>query len=181
MTNKTALGAATRSASRACARKRPEPAVDSARSVVFLEHLARTGSVTIACERAGIARSAVYARRDRNRPFREAWKRAIDLGVERLHDQAMERAMEGEERPVIKDGEQVATVRRFDNRLVLAMLRAHRSGFGAPPSAPTSERSSDLLRRFRQAEKRLANHRSHQARRNRKTMARAASEGTDAE
>ena len=174
MTSKTAPGAAARPAGAAASRKRPQPAVDAARSVEFLEHLARTGSVTIACERAGLARSAVYARRERSRPFREAWKRAVDLGVESLHDRAMERALEGEERPVIKDGEQVATVRRFDNRLVLALLRAHRGGFGATPAAPAPERAAELLQRFREAEKRLANHRAYQARRQRKADERAA-------
>ena len=185
MKSEAERGHVPQSARKAPSRKRPQPAVDTERSVVFLEHLARTGSVTIACERAGIVRSAVYARRDRSRPFREAWNRALDLGVERLHDRAMERAMEGEERPVIKDGEQVATVRRFDNRLLLAMLRAHRAGFGAAPGAPASERSSDLLQRFREAEKRLANHRADQARRQRKAAeragTRAASGGTDGE
>jgi len=164
-------------ATRAPARKRPQPRIDAGRADLFLQHLAVTGSVTIAAERAGVARSAVYARRERNKTFRDAWQRAVDLGVEHLHDRAMERALEGEERPVIRDGEQVATVRHYDNRLLLSLLRAHRPGFGGDRQAASNDRSVDLLRRLKAAEKRLANHRSERSRRKRRADAHKASSG----
>ena len=48
---------------------------------------------------------------------------ALDLGVERLQDDAMRRALDGVERPVWRNGEQVGTVQQYDNRLLQFLLQ----------------------------------------------------------
>lgn len=128
----------------------------------FIEWLARTGSVTAAAEAAGIPRSMVYERRQTHKLFARAWSRALSLGVDGLHDKAMHRAMEGEERPVVRNGELVATERRFDSRLVQFLLKAHKPEFnGGAPTASESEQV-EMARRLKAAAKRLEAHRARQ-------------------
>lgn len=51
---------------------------------------------------------------------------ALDRGLERLEDCAIERAIMGEERPVVRGGKVVATWRRYDTQLILFLLRQRR-------------------------------------------------------
>jgi hypothetical protein len=92
----------------------------------FFHHLGRTGSVTVAAQRAQLRRSSLYQRRRDDEEFAERWAQALDLGVERLQDNAMNRAMNGTEKPVWRNGRQVGSVRQFDNKLLQFLLRAHR-------------------------------------------------------
>lgn len=91
----------------------------------FFHHLGRTGSVTVAADRAQLRRSSLYQRRQDDEEFAERWAKALDLGVERLQDNAMNRAMNGTEKPVWRNGRQVGAIRQFDNRL-LQFLRTLR-------------------------------------------------------
>ncbi|MDP1961522.1 MAG: hypothetical protein Q8K93_04895 [Reyranella sp.] len=59
----------------------------------FFHHLGRTGSVTVAADRAQLRRSSLYQRRQDDEEFAERWARALDLGVERLQDNAMNRTL----------------------------------------------------------------------------------------
>ena len=97
-----------------------------ARVDAFFHHLGRTGSVTVAANRAQLRRSTLYLKRQDDDAFAERWARALDLGVERLQDNAMNRAMNGTEKPVWRGGRQVGSVRQFDNRLLQFLLKAHR-------------------------------------------------------
>ncbi|MCA1654558.1 MAG: hypothetical protein LC656_10420, partial [Sphingomonadales bacterium] len=66
--------------------------------------------------------------------FARAWDTALGLGVGRLADIALERAIEGTPVPIMHAGVQVAERRQFDNRLLTFMLRHHRPDeFGANP------------------------------------------------
>ena len=122
----------------------------------FFHHLGRTGSVTVAAERAQLRRSSLYQRRQDDEEFAERWARALDLGVERLQDNAMHRAMNGTEKPVWRNGRKVGTVQQFDNRLLQFLLKAHRPdlysdrGHAAAPALPF-----DLVKRMAAAEARL--------------------------
>ena len=132
----------------------PMPAV---RVNAFFHHLGRTGSVTVAANRAQLRRSTLYERRQNDEEFAERWARALDLGVERLQDNAMNRAMNGTPRPVWRNGQEVGSVRQFDNRLLQFLLKAHRPdlygdrGKAAAPALPF-----DLVKRMAAAEERLA-------------------------
>lgn len=91
----------------------------------FIEALADTGSVEDACRIAG--RSPASAYRLRRHPlggeFAAAWQRAIDFGIKRIEDFAMDRALNGVEVPVYYHGEFKGTLRRHNERLVMFMLR----------------------------------------------------------
>lgn len=100
--------------------------VPKARVNAFLHHLGRTGSVTVAANRAQIRRSTLYQMRADDEEFAERWSTALDLGVDRLQDNAMNRAMQGTPRPIYRNGRQVGSVQQFDNRLLQFLLRAHR-------------------------------------------------------
>lgn len=97
-----------------------------ARVNAFFHHLGRTGSVTVAANRAQLRRSTLYERRQNDEEFAERWAKALDLGVERLQDNAMNRAMNGTPRPVFRNGQQVGSVRQYDNKLLQFLLRSHR-------------------------------------------------------
>ena len=61
----------------------------------FFHHLGRTGSVTVAADRAQLRRSSLYQRRQDDEEFAERWAKALDLGVERLQDNVVNRALSG--------------------------------------------------------------------------------------
>ena len=102
--------------------------ITPARQRAFISALAETGVVTAAARRIGASLEALY--RLRNRPgaeaFAAAWEMALDRGLERLEDCAIERAILGEERPVVRGGKVVATWRRYDTQLILFLLRQRR-------------------------------------------------------
>ena len=99
------------------------------RQVAFIAALAATGIVTQAARTIGASLEALYMLR--NRPgaegFALAWEGALDRGLARLEDCALERAIAGEERPVVRGGEVVTIWRRYDTQLITFLLR-HRRG-----------------------------------------------------
>ncbi len=132
----------------------PMPAV---KVNAFFHHLGRTGSVTVAAERAQLRRSSLYQRRQDDEEFAERWAQALDLGVERLQDNAMNRAMNGTEKPVWRNGRKVGTVQQFDNRLLQFLLKAHRPDlYSDRGHAAASALPFDLVKRMAAAEARLA-------------------------
>lgn len=95
----------------------------------FIAALAATGIVTQAARAIGASLEALYTLR--NRPgaegFAAAWEQALDRGVARLEDCALERAIAGEERIFVnKAGEVVARWTRYDTALITFILRQRR-------------------------------------------------------
>lgn len=94
----------------------------------FIAALAATGIVTQAARSIGASLEALY--RLRNQPgaegFAAAWEAAIDRGIARLEDCALERAIAGEERLVVRGGEVVARWVRHDTALLMFLLRQRR-------------------------------------------------------
>lgn len=119
--------------------------ITPARQRAFIAELAACGIVTQAARAIGASLEAIY--RLRNQPgaegFAAAWEAAIDRGMARLEDCALERALAGEERPVVRGGEVVATYRRHDTALLIFLLRqrrARRFGTALPgPGDPVYE------------------------------------------
>ncbi|MCJ2180326.1 hypothetical protein [Novosphingobium album (ex Hu et al. 2023)] len=99
------------------------------RQRAFIAALAATGIVTQAARTIGASLEALYKLRHRKgaEGFSKAWDMAIDRGVARLEDCALERAIAGEERVVVWDGKVVATWRRYDTPLMLFLLRQRRA------------------------------------------------------
>ena len=91
----------------------------------FIEALAETGSVRSACRKVG--RSEVGAYLIRRHPqaadFRAAWDAALDIGMRRIEDVAMDRALHGVEVPVYSYGKLVGSRTVYNDRLVMFMLR----------------------------------------------------------
>jgi hypothetical protein len=98
-----------------------KPAVQHA----FIEALAETGSVKAACARVNRAEVGAYLlrRHPQAQEFRRAWDAALDIGMRRIEDVAMDRALHGHEQPVYSYGKLVGTRTVFNDRLLMFMLR----------------------------------------------------------
>jgi hypothetical protein len=91
----------------------------------FIEALADYGSVRAAANSVGLAPEGAY--RLRRQPgaeeFAAAWEAALDHGIRRIEDVAMERALNGVEVPVYSYGKLVGTRVVYNDRLLMFMLR----------------------------------------------------------
>jgi len=94
----------------------------------FIAALAASGIVTQAAREIGVSLEALYKLRNSKgaEGFAEAWEEAIDRGIARLEDCALERAILGEERPVFGHGKLIGTYRRHDTQLLTFLLRQRR-------------------------------------------------------
>ncbi len=149
------------------------------RQRAFIAALAASGVVTQAARSIGASLEALYKLRHRlgAEGFAAAWEAALDRGIARLEDCALERAILGEERPVVRGGEVVTTWRRYDTPLMLFLLRQRRRHrydlpAGFEPEQPSEEEiiasidakldrmiARDKAAKERQAEKRAAGER----------------------
>lgn len=95
------------------------------RQRAFIEALADTGSVEAACKQVNMSSAGAYRirRLPEGESFAAAWEAALDLGVQRLEDVAMDRALNGVEEPFYAYGNLVGTRRRYNDRLLMFMLR----------------------------------------------------------
>lgn len=91
----------------------------------FIEALADTGSVEAACKHVNMTTVGAYRirRLPEGESFRRAWDAALDLGVRRLEDVAMDRALNGVEEPFYVYGQHVGTRTRYNDRLLMFLLR----------------------------------------------------------
>jgi hypothetical protein len=91
----------------------------------FIHALMACGNVTAACKSVGMSRESAYLLRyaEGGEGFAEAWEAALTLAAQRLADAAYERVFEGEEIPHFYKGEQVGTRIKYDNRLLMFLLR----------------------------------------------------------
>ncbi len=96
----------------------------AARQREFIEHLAETGSVRAACRRMGVGERPVYTLRNHpeGESFRKAWEAALDMGIQRIEDVAMDRALNGVETPIFYHGEEVGRRRVYNDRLLMFLL-----------------------------------------------------------
>ncbi|MGE3692945.1 MAG: hypothetical protein AB7F98_16345 [Novosphingobium sp.] len=94
----------------------------------FIATLAASGIVTQAAREIGASLEALYKLRHKPgaEEFSAAWELAIDRGIARLEDCALERAIAGEERVVLRQGEIVARWTRYDTQLLMFLLRQRR-------------------------------------------------------
>ena len=91
----------------------------------FIEALADLGSVRAAAHAVNMTPEGAYLlrRHAEAQSFRKAWEAALALGVQRLEDVAMERALHGVEVPVYHFGAVVGTRRVYNDRLLMFILR----------------------------------------------------------
>lgn len=106
-------------------------AITPERQRAFIAALAATGIVTQAAKAIGASLEALYKLRHRPgaEEFAAAWEAALDRGIARLEDCAVALAIEGEEIPIVRGGEVVATWRKHNFphiRFVLSQRRDER-------------------------------------------------------
>jgi hypothetical protein len=92
--------------------------------VAFLRELAASQSVHHAARSVGMSRQSAYRLRNRlaRTPFALAWEVALESGLQQLAHAAVDRALNGVERPHYYHGELVGTSRHYDNRLTAWLL-----------------------------------------------------------
>jgi hypothetical protein len=95
------------------------------RQRLFIEALADKGSVRAAAHAVNMTPEGAYLlrRHPEAGEFRKAWHAALALGVQRLEDVAMDRALNGIEVPVYHFGAVIGTRRVYNDRLLMFMLR----------------------------------------------------------
>jgi hypothetical protein len=91
----------------------------------FIEALADTGSVEAACKAVDMSQPGAYhlRRQPGAASFRKAWEAALQLGVQRVEDVVMDRALNGVEEPLYSYGKLIGTRRRYNDRLLMFILR----------------------------------------------------------
>jgi hypothetical protein len=114
----------------------------------FIEALAETGSVRTAC--AIVNRSDHGAYMLRHHPeaeeFRRAWDAALDIGLRRIEDVAMDRALNGVDVPIIYHGEDRGSRKVYNDRLLMFMLRNRApERFGGGLNASGGARSNSAI------------------------------------
>jgi hypothetical protein len=95
------------------------------RQMDFIEALAETACVAQAAKEVGMAPRSAYRLRANPdaQAFRLAWDAALDVGVRRLGDAVLARAVHGVSRPVFYQGEQVGERIHYPERLAMWILR----------------------------------------------------------
>lgn len=116
----------------------------------FIEALADTGSVKRAAHSVNMTPEGAYLlrRHPEAGEFRKAWEAALALGVQRLEDVAMERALHGVDVPVYHFGAVVGARRVYNDRLLMFMLRNRASKRFASDTKgrPSASAKSELKR-----------------------------------
>ena len=111
----------------------------------FVSTLAATGIVAQAATRIGKSMEALY--KLRHRPgaegFAAAWDAALERGVQRLEDCAMERSITGTRTPIVSGGEILGYWDKPDNNLLRFLLR-HRLPQKYGPAAGSWPRPSRI-------------------------------------
>lgn len=93
----------------------------------FIKHGYMQGAFTAACVRSPwLTRNWLYLQRDSDPKFGEAWLEALEIGTEKLEQEAYRRAHEGVKKPIYQGGEKVGSVREFSDTLMMFLLKARR-------------------------------------------------------
>ena len=127
----------------------------------FVATLAATGIVTQAARSIGKSMEALYKLRARPgaEGFAAAWDAALERGVQRLEDCALERAIKGTPTPIVSGGELLGTWDKPDNNLLRFLLQhrlpqkygaqAGKIGPGHPVWEAIAEQSREEVARIR--------------------------------
>lgn len=91
----------------------------------FIATLAATGIVTQAARSIGKSMEALYKLRSKPgaEGFAAAWDAALERGVQRLEDCALERALRGTPTPIVSGGKLLGTWNKPDNQLLRFLLQ----------------------------------------------------------
>jgi hypothetical protein len=100
------------------------------RQKAFIAALADTGSVKRAARAVNMSPEGAYwlRRQPGSETFRRAWEAALDFGVQRLKDEAFDRALNGQLSPVFVGGKLKGFRRIKNDRLLMFCLRMNARG-----------------------------------------------------
>lgn len=115
------------------------------RQARFLDALAGSGNVRMACTRTAISAQTAYKARRRDGRFAAAWDAALVLARDHAETVLASRALDGVEEAVFYHGEEVARRRRYDSRLLLAHLERLDRRCEGQDSAVLASRFDELL------------------------------------
>lgn len=89
-------------------------------------HLEQTANVSRSCELSKMKRRHAYELKAEDSAFSDAWERALDIGFDKLEEEAIRRAYEGYEKPVFQGGRLVGTIREYSDTLMCLLLKGRK-------------------------------------------------------
>jgi len=92
----------------------------------FLRAYSGLGNITAAADKARIARQTHYDWLNISEEYAEAFKQTQLIAMDVLEDEAIRRAVEGWQEPVFYQGEQVATIRKYSDTLLIFLLKGNK-------------------------------------------------------
>jgi len=118
------------------------------RQAEFLGHLTMTCNVRASARAVGMSEQGVHRLRMRSPEFRAAWAAALEEGYVRLELMLLERALNGFDKAILKDGRPVGTIKEISDRLGLALLHAPRRGTHRPRPTDIRRDRAEMRRRI---------------------------------
>ena len=100
----------------------PAPLLTPPKQAAFCKALANRGNVRLACRAVQVSPQTAYRARRASPAFRQCWDAALVIARDHAEQVLADRALNGVEETVFYHGEEVATRRRYDSRLLLAHL-----------------------------------------------------------
>ena len=101
-----------------------------AKTKLFLENLAMHGRVDLAAQNAGYADPSYIRRlRRKDEDFAEAFEEAMNAAMDNLEAEAIRRAVEGVEEPVYYRGEEVGSINKKSDQLLMFLLKGNKSKY----------------------------------------------------
>ncbi len=92
----------------------------------YIAAYSENGNIRLSCELTQVARSTYFKWMQDDPEFAEAIMVAKDCAIERLEQEARRRAVEGVEKPVYQQGQQVGTIREYSDTLLIFLLKGLR-------------------------------------------------------
>lgn len=109
--------------------RKPSVMFTERRRLMFLDKLAQTGRVPHAAAHAGVAAVTIQKCRQRDEEFRRLYDEALDVYAASLVQEMHRRGVDGVDEPVYYKEDKVGTVRRYSDRLLMALAKKHDPGF----------------------------------------------------
>lgn len=105
---------------------RYEGKFNAERKRIFLETMEQGFSISKCCRAAGISYHTALEHKNKDKDFAEMWAAAYDVGTDAYEDEAKRRAFDGIDKPVMYQGEVVAYVREYSDKILLSILASRR-------------------------------------------------------
>jgi hypothetical protein len=92
---------------------------------LFLATYLEMWSIAEAAKRSGVSRAAHYKRLERDPRYREAFEDLQETIRDTIRDEIRRRAIDGWDEPVIYRGKKCDTIRKYSDRLLILLAKAH--------------------------------------------------------